>query len=306
MTADDFRSTTGRRALALYLAAWALATAYLALKRADWVFPIFSLLVFGALLSSLGWWTTRRADAPAVAVAAPGRQVVWFLAYVLLYAFVLVGWGLGALRAAIAPGQAQEVAVLAYKLVTHVAIPAALILGLGGALRDSFDTGHGRRGFWPTLAVFTALMFSLLAIVSPSLKDLADAGVAAWAIVPWVLASWVWVSVEAGLCEEYLFRAGLQSRLTAWLQSPVAAIALTSVVFALAHWPGLYLRGGPGVDGWSTDPVQVAAFTIATLSPLSVMVGILWARTRSLTLVVLIHGAIDALPNAAEMAKVWG
>ncbi|HEV7233006.1 MAG TPA: hypothetical protein VGN36_02090, partial [Sphingorhabdus sp.] len=69
--------------------------------------------------------------------------------------------------------------------------------------------------------------------------------------------------------------------------------------------PGLYLRGGPGVDGWSTDPIQVAAFTIATLSPLSVMLGVLWQRTRSLLLVVLIHGAIDALPNTAELVRVW-
>jgi membrane protease YdiL (CAAX protease family) len=123
--------------------------------------------------------------------------------------------------------------------------------------------------------------------------------------VAWVLGSWAWLSVEAGLCEEFLFRACLQSRLTAWLQSPAAAIAVTSILFGLSHWPGLYLRGGPGVDGWSTDPLQVAAYTIATLSPLSVSLGLLWARSRSLLLVVLVHGAIDALPNAAEFVHIW-
>ena len=244
------RTTTGRRALALYLAAWALATAYLALKRADWVFPILSLLVFGGLLSSLGWWTTRRADAPAVAVAAPGRQVVWFLAYVLLYAFVLVGWGLGALRAAIAPGQAQEIAVLAYKLVTHVAIPAALILGLGGALRDTFGTGHGRRGFWPTLAVFTALMFSLLAIVSPSLRI-------------WRTPAWPLGRSRRGCSPR---RCGFRSKpdfarnifslrlQSGWLQSPVAAIAPTCRGVRAGALARPLSPGGPGVDGWSTYP----------------------------------------------------
>ena len=113
------------------------------------------------------------------------------------------------------------------------------------------------------------------------------------------------MSVEAGLCEEFLFRACLQSRLTAWLRSPATAIVVTSILFGLAHWPGLYLRGGPGVDGWSTDRVQVAAFTIATLSPLSVSLGLLWARSRSLLLVVLVHGAIDALPNTAELVRIW-
>ena len=77
-------------------------------------------------------------------------------------------------------------------------------------------------------------------------------------------------------------------------------------VIALAHAPGLYLRGGPGTDGWSTDPVQVAAFTIATIGPISVMLGVLWWRTRSLLLVVLLHGAVDMLPNTAEMVQTFG
>jgi membrane protease YdiL (CAAX protease family) len=78
------------------------------------------------------------------------------------------------------------------------------------------------------------------------------------------------------------------------------------VLFALSHWPGLYLRGGPGVDGWSSDPIQVAAFTIATLSPLSVSLGLLWTRSRSFLLIVLVHGAIDALPHTAEFSRLWG
>ena len=103
----------------------------------------------------------------------------------------------------------------------------------------------------------------------------------------WVLASWTWLSAEAGLCEEFLFRACLQSRLAAWLE-----IAGRRHRVDLGHLrprplAGIYLRGGPGVDGWSTDPIQVAAFTIATLSPLSVALGLLWARSRSLLLIVL-------------------
>jgi membrane protease YdiL (CAAX protease family) len=168
-----------------------------------------------------------------------------------------------------------------------------------------FDSGIRRRGFWPALIIICTLMFALLAVVSPSLQQIGALHLAPVAAVAWVLGSWAWLSVEAGLCEEFLFRACLQSRLTAWLQSPAAAIAVTSILFGLSHWPGLYLRGGPGVDGWSTDPLQVAAYTIATLSPLSVSLGLLWARSRSLLLVVLVHGAIDALPNAAEFVHIW-
>lgn len=306
MTWTEFSGRNGRRFLFGYLALWTLSVGYLALKGADWVFPIFSLLIFGGLLSSLGWWLTRKSDAPLVEVRNPQKQAPALVAYLAIYAFVLVGWGLGAVKDSFAPGVAQEVAELAYKLAIHVALPAGLVLLLGGALRDTFDPGLRRKGVMPALVVYSALFFGLLAVVSPSLRNLDAAGVSGGAIVGWALLSWLWVSIEAGLCEEYLFRAVIQSRLATWLTSPMGAICVTAVLFALVHWPGLYLRGGPDTDGWSTDPLQVAAFTIATLSPLAITFGVLWARTRSLVLVVLAHGAVDALPHAADMARIWG
>lgn len=305
MTRSEFLGNGGARALLVYLLIWGASTAYLALTGGDWVFPIASLVIFGLLLGALIWFLTRRMDAPPVPVANPARESAAFLGYVVVYAVALIAFGLGAVKAAIPAGQAQDLAVLAYKLTIHVLIPAGIVLLLGSALRPLFDPGTSRRGFWPTLLVLAGLMFGLLALVSPSLKQIDALGLAPAAALVWVLASWAWMSVEAGLCEEFLFRACLQSRLTAWLRSPATAIVVTSILFGLAHWPGLYLRGGPGVDGWSTDPVQVAAFTIATLSPLSVSLGLLWARSRSLLLVVLVHGAIDALPNTAELVRIW-
>jgi len=305
MTRTEFLGHSGSKALTAYLVVWAACTAYIASVGGDWVFPIASLVIFGTILSGLIWFLTRKMDAPPVPVANPRRESIAFLAYIALYAVLLIGIWLGSIKEAIAPGPAQDTAVLAYKLVIHVAIPAAMIVLLGGALRPLFDSGVGRRGFWPALTVLSGLMFALLAVVSPSLTQIGALGLAPAIAVLWVLASWAWMSLEAGLCEEFLFRAGLQSRLTAWLASPATAIVVTSILFGLSHWPGLYLRGGPGVDGWSTDPVQVAAFTIATLSPLSVALGILWARSRSLLLVVMVHGAIDALPNTADLVRVW-
>jgi uncharacterized protein len=305
MTLAEFSGSTGRRALLGYLALWSFATAYLALKGADWTFPIFALLVFGLAFSALAWWLTRRTEAPPVAVVNPKRQSLWLLGYLAIYAFLAIGWGLGALKGAIAPGPAQEWAVLAYKLVFHVALPAALIALLGGSLRDTFDPGLGRRGVPVTLLVFVVICFGMLSLVSPSLEQIAATGVGGAELLFWIGAAWLWVSLEAGLTEEYLFRAGLQSRLTAWLGSPLTAILVGCVLFGLVHWPGLYLRGGPEVNGWSTDPLQVAAFTIAFLSPIGIMLAVLWARTRSLLLVVLIHGAIDALPHTAEMVETF-
>ena len=65
------------------------------------------------------------------------------------------------------------------------------------------------------------------------------------------------------------------------------------------------MRGAPGTDGYSTDLLQVAAFAIATLSPLALLLGTLWARTRSLALVVLLHACVDVLPNMADFVRTW-
>ena len=293
------------RAMLVYLGVWASATLYLAATGGDWIFPIASLLIFGLILSAIIWFLTRRMNAPEVPVAQPRRESLGLLAYLALYALLLIGIWLGTVRNSVPEGPNQELAVLAYKLVIHVGLPAALILLLGGAIRPLFDTGLQRKGFWSTLIVLSALMFALLAVVSPSLSQIGALNLGPATTLFWILMSWLWLSFEAGLCEEFFFRACLQSRLAAWLRSPVVGITLTSVLFGLSHWPGLFLRGGPGVDGWSTNPIQVAAFTVATLSPLSVALGLLWARSRSLLLIVLVHGAIDALPHTAEAFGIW-
>lgn len=305
MTLADVNARSGRRAVLGYLALWALATAYLAARGADWVFPIVSLVIFGLGFSALAFLLTRRIDAPAIVVARP-RQEAWaVILYVALYAFLFVGWGLGALKAAVPAGPGREVAVLAYKLAIHLVLPALLLVTLGGALRPLLRGVAGGWRWWLVLAVMSLAMFGLIAVFSPALAQIGAFRLAPPVAIGWVVLSWAWMSVEAGLCEEFLFRAVLQSRLSALLRSPPAAIAIAALVFSLAHWPGLYLRGGPGVDGWSTKPLQVAAFTIATLSPIAVMMGILWERTRSLLLVALIHGAVDALPNAAALIRTW-
>ena len=306
MDRTQLKDPTSVRALIAYLVIWGASTAYLAASGGDWVFPFASLFIFGLIFSGVIWFLTRKMNAPAVPVNRPARESLGLLAYLAIYAVLLIGIWLGTVREAIPEGPNQEWAVLGYKLLIHIGIPAAIILALGGAIRPLFDGGMDRKGFWTTLIVLSAMMIGLLALVSPSLKQIGALNLDPAMTLFWVIASWTWLSIEAGLCEEFLFRACLQSRLTAWMRSPVAGIAVTSILFGLAHWPGLYFRGGPGVDGWSTDPIQVAAFTIATLSPLSVSLGLLWARSRSLLLIVIVHGAIDALPHTAEMVGIWG
>ena len=127
-----------------------------------------------------------------------------------------------------------------------------------------------------------------------------------FATLAWIApVSFVWIAIEAGLNEEFLFRAVLQTRLTAWFKSAWAGVFVTSLIFGIAHAPGLFIRGGPGVDGWSTDPWQVVAYTFAVLAPMGLLFGLIYVRTKSLLLVVLLHGLVDVLPNMSEFIEIW-
>ena len=305
MHASDLSTPLARRAILGYVFLWAASSVYLALCGADWTFPIISFVIFGLILSGIIWLLTRKNDAPAIAIYQAKRESVGLLCYLLIYAVLFLGWAFGPIKAVFPPGQMQEIWVISIKLLVHVVLPAGLIVLLGGEIRSQWTAGFKQKGFWWTLIILSLLLIGLLALVSPSLKQIGALHLSPLPAVLWFLGAWAWVAVEAGLCEEYLFRALLQSRLGAWLQSPVTAIVLTSIIFALCHMPGLYLRGTPDTDGYSINPLQVAAFTIATLSPLSIALGVLWARTRSLLLVVLVHGAIDALPFTAEFVRIW-
>lgn len=298
--------TTSRASLPFWggwLLLWGGATGYLAMRGGAWTFPIASLVIFGLIASAIGWALTRRSGPPPVPIARPGLELAAILVFLLVYALGFLGWGLGAVRAAFAEGAAQDLAVIGAKLAVHVLLPALLLLALGARLAPLFDPGIGRRGFWPALIVLGLLFVALLAVVSPALSQIAAENPTTATLLWAVPASYALISLEAGLSEEFLFRAVLQTRLAAWLRSPYAAVPVASLIFALAHFPGLYFRGAPGVDGWSSDPWQVVAYTIAALSPISLFFGIMWVRTRSLLLIVLLHGAIDLLPNLPEFLQ---
>ena len=297
------RTTVGY--LAAYLALWGAATGYLALRGADWTFPIISLGIFGIALSGLAILLTRKARPDPIVVARPQLELGAFIVYLTLYAVLFLGLGMATLKGMAPPGREQDLIVLGGKLVAHVALPALLLTMLGAKLGPLFRAHAGKPGFWPPLIVLGVILLGLLSVVSPSLKQIGELHPAV-ATLAWAApASFLWLALEAGLNEEFLFRAVLQTRLAAVLKSEVGAVVIGAVLFALAHVPGLYLRGTPDTNGYSKDLIQVIAYVIGSLSPLALLFGTLWARTRSLLLVVLLHAAVDVLPNMAEFLKTW-
>lgn len=290
---------------AAYAVLWAGAVGYLALSGGDWTTLLLVMGIFGLVLSGLAWLLTRGAEARPIDVRKPALEAGAVLVYLAVYAIGFLGYGMGWAREALPSGQAQEFLVLALKLCAHVLLPALLLLLLGGRLGPLFQAGLKGRKFWRTLIVMSAIFLALLAAISPSLKQIAETGAGADVLAWAAPASFIWIAIEAGLNEEFLYRAIVQTRLSAWLGSAWVGAAVTALLFGLAHAPGLFLRGGPGVDGWSADPLQVVAHTIATLSPMGLLFGVLYARTKSLLLVVLLHGMVDVLPNMADFIRTW-
>jgi membrane protease YdiL (CAAX protease family) len=288
-----------------YLLLWGAATAYLAAKGVDWTLPTISLMVFGAALPLLSLPLTRKAAPPKIAVTRPALELWAVLGFLVLYAVGFLVWGMSATRGVFPAGREQELLVLVVKLLVHVAAPALLLAALGAKVAPLFSSRAGRPGFWPPLLVLGTIILALLCLVSPALSVF-EALLASAATLVWAgPASFIWLAIEAGLCEEFLFRAVLQTRLAAVLKTEAGAVVTGAVLFALAHAPGLILRGHAGVDGYSPDPVQVLAFTVGVLSPVAVLFGTLWAGTRSLLLIILLHASVDVLPNLSDFVKIW-
>lgn len=290
----------------IFLLLWAASVGYLFATDGDWTMGIISLLIFGVALSGLAWFLTRGASVPETPVVHPARELGAVSLYLLIYTFLFLLWGMSYLKTHIEPGRLQEIVILISKLTVHVGLPVLLLVLLGAKIKPLFDPGLRERRFGRTLIVMGLVLIGLLAVVSPSLGDIAETGAGIQTLVWIVPFTYIWLMLEAGLCEEFLFRAVLQTRVTAVFRSSWAGIVITSLVFALVHVPGLYLRGDADTSGASADLWQVVAYTIAVLSPISVLFGILWARTRSLLLVVMLHASVDLLPALAESIRVWG
>jgi len=289
-----------------FAAVWAGSTYYLFAKGGeDWMTAIAVMGIFGIAMSGLAWGLTTGAKAPPIEVKRPGLESGVIVLYLALYAVLFTGFGMSAARAAVPEGQTQEVLVMGLKLLAHVILPALILVMLGARLSPLFQAGLSGRKFWRTLIVLGLIILGLLCVISPSLQNIAATNTA-FATLAWVApVSFIWIAIEAGLNEEFLFRAVLQTRLQALFRSPWAGVFVSALVFAVAHAPGLYLRGGAEVHGSSADLLQVIAYTFAVLAPMGLLFGLIYARTKSLLLVVLLHGLVDVLPNMDEFIRIW-
>ena len=265
------------------------------------------MIVFGLLFSLAALLATRGASPRPVVVRHAGRELAAIAAYLVVFAVAFLGWGLSALRAVVPDEPTQSIALLIAKLAAMVLLPAALLVSMGHDPRDLFRFERPSRVEQRALLVMGALLLLLQLVAGRGPMTIAALPQPAWAIALAAPLALAWMCLEAGLTEEFLFRVAFQTRAAAWLRSETAGLVAMAVLFGLAHAPGYVLRGAYAMEGFAEapDPLTAAAYSIVVVSPVGLAFGVLWLRTRSLALVVFLHGWADLVPNLAEFVRTW-
>ena len=249
----------GSALLAAYLCLY--AAALLTMNRA-WNFdvaePLLVLGILGVGFSLVAWLLTIGAAPLDYRVAEPASEVTALAVYMLpLTAYIT--WGGSAIRKYVPADPANAVTVLLAKLAFFVIIPAWLMRALFGyTFRDLAPLAFRRRDVL-TFAGMSALLLGFQAVFGRGLRDIVQAHLPASTLVIGFPIAFVWLAIEAGVVEEFFFRVLLQSRLSAALRSELGGIVLMSLLFGLAHAPGLYLRTGMTQEGLPAHPPLLMA-----------------------------------------------
>lgn len=292
-----------------YLAAFAALVVLLRVVEGFSPFlPLFMLVVVGILFSCLAWWLTTGFESSPMVVERPFAEAVLLVTYVGAVAAYLT-WGVGVIESLVESEASLSIAKLVAKLALFVGLPFVLFRRLWGyRAQDFFRLPANRARALRIVAGMSIVLVVFQIVVGQGMTSIRASEFHGWRLAIGLGLAYAWLVIEVGLVEEFFFRGLVQSRLTALLRSEVSAIVVMSVLFGLAHAPGLYLRPGVTMEAVGSSPSLLLAvgYSIVIVSTTGFFLGTLWARTRSLIVLALIHAAGDLVPNAAELWEVWG
>jgi uncharacterized protein len=274
------------------------------------------LVVFGIVLPLIAWATTRHAIPLSISTEPGSAELIVLLAYVVAVSLYLIGgpqWIDQHLPQEWTDShQIKSVITLAKKLFVFVAVPFAIF---------RFGFGYGARNFGVQREGLRALRGSHLLVVIVMggaflvFQYFVSGGGAAFRrehfttfqLVLGLPLCFTWLLVEVGLVEEFFFRALVQSQLAAAFKSEVSGIVLMSVIFGLAHAPGFIFRHAGELEGLGPHPgaLDAVAYSIVILAVSGITFGVIWARTKNLFALMLVHAAGDLLPNFGSFIQTW-
>jgi membrane protease YdiL (CAAX protease family) len=309
VTSDVDNSSSTIRPAVWVGAYFALWTAVFLLLRNFYEFgtseALAALVILGLIFPALSLLVTRRVLTLPHVVLRPGLESAALVAYLAVIALVLVSGFEGVARITTEP--LHSVVLLGLKLTTFVILPAAMLLALGRyRIRElipiSLDWAALSPAFWMSLAGL--LMQSFL---GRGLRDIHEAHLPAWVIVVAAPLTFGWLLVEAGVVEEFFFRALLQDRLEAVLRSSWGGLVVAALLFGLVHAPGLYMRTTATLEPIGTHPALLLAvgYSMVVTSLAGLFLGVLWMRTKNFAVVVIVHAAVDLLPTLAPWIRAF-
>ena len=293
----------------VFIGAYALALGVLVAGGRPLEDVVGALLILGIFLPLAALGATARLPAPG----SPwpwrrddGPLLLALLAWIVVF-LLSKGPLLGALVSAEAASRLHESVSTLLKLGAFVAVPAVVLYLRGFRWSQAGRPTASRGRLWLALLVMALAGLAVQATLGSQFKRLWTGDYSTAELAVGGVLCFAWMSLEAGLVEEFFFRWYLQSRLAAWTGSQVSAVFLGALVFGLAHAPGILLRGGGVVEGLgdSPDVSTTLAYVVATQGVASLAFGVLWARTRSFVLVVALHGFLDALANTGAFIDTW-
>jgi membrane protease YdiL (CAAX protease family) len=299
--------------LILYVCAFAVLLRNKSFEATD---AIVVLIVFGIAFPFIAWIATCRAIPLSIYAQASKYQLLMLIGYIFLLSVYLVGgpqWIDQHLPSSwIDSARIKFFITLAKKLVVFVFVPFAIFrFGFGYRIRDFGIQSEGLRALCgnhlPVVLVVGGAFLAFQYFLSGGGTSFRHGHFTPCQLVVGLPLCFIWLLVEAGLVEEFFFRALIQTQLASALKSEVSGVALMSVIFGLAHAPGFIFRHAAEVEGLGSNPnaLDAVAYSIVVLAISGLTFGVVWARTKNLFAVILIHAAGDLLPNFAGFVQTW-
>lgn len=274
------------------------------------------LVVFGIVLPLVAWITTRHAVPLSISVRSGTAELIVLLVYVIAVSLYLIGgsqWIDEHLPSEWTDSQRIKfVITLAKKLLVFVVIPFAIFrLAFGYRIRDFGIQRQGLRALranhLPVVLVMGGVFIAFQYFLSGGGAAFRREHFSAFQLLVGLPLCFAWLLIEVGLVEEFFFRALVQSQLATAFKSEVSGIVLMSLIFGLAHAPGFIFRHAGELEGLGPHPgaADAVAYSIVVLAVSGITFGVIWARTKNLFALMLVHAAGDLLPNFGSFVQTW-
>ncbi len=299
--------------LGLYILAVALLVTNGVYSPAE---PLFMLAIFGVILPAVAYFFCRKCTPLFIPGGIKHGEIVLMTLCVLGVMAYLV-WGSEALDQIVFgliedTPRSRFFVDIGKKLLVFVIIPYLLFSRMFGYGWKDFGFSSKLRTVLAAryLALIGAMMliyFLVQYLVGQGAKPLFSGQYPLTSILLGAGLLFPLLILEVGLVEEFFFRGIVQSRLAVWSGSEISGLVMMAAVFGIAHAPGIYLRGAGTVTMLGDQPGMLVtlAYSIAVIALAGLAFGVIWAKTRNMLVLIIIHAWVDLLPLLPEFLDIF-